>query len=154
MRPHHHHNHHHQFDGGTSFCPSRGGGTYCSVSATNICENFPKKKSIKYCKLLSAKAVAEERIKGSGNWNCMLQHYSRFLTPSSLFSLPAFLLIYFCRLCSLASHVQYIRNKICSHISNAEHLSLGEERGGGYFFNKKRQYSRYKDVSAVYCRAK
>jgi len=69
----------------------------------------------------------------------MLEHYSRFLTPSSLFSLPEFLLIYFCRLSSLASHVQYIRNKICSHISNAEHLSLGEERVGGedIFTNKK-----------------
>ena len=97
-----------------------------------------EKKSEKYCKRLSAEAVAWECIKGSGNF--MLQHYSRFLTPSSLFSLPAFLLIYFCRLSSLASHVQYIRNKICPHISNAEHLSLGEERGGeggGYYLNKK-----------------
>jgi hypothetical protein len=41
MLPHHHH--HHQVDGGTSFCPLRGVGTYCSVSATNICEKFKKK---------------------------------------------------------------------------------------------------------------
>lgn len=72
----------------------------------------------------------------------MLEHYFLFLNPSSLFSLPAFLLIYFCHLSSLASHVQYIRNKICSHISKAEHLSLCEERdrvggwGGNIFPTK------------------
>jgi hypothetical protein len=107
-----------------------GRGTYCKVSA----KKYLRKLITKYCKCLSANVVAEECAEVSGD--CTLEHYCRFLTPSSLFSLPAFLLIYFCRLSSLASHVMHIRNKICSHISNAQHLSLGEE-GGWIFFQQK-----------------
>ena len=138
MRPYHYHyhyhHHHHQVDG-ESLLPIQGKWTtYCSVSVTNICENFKKKNAKINRILLSAEAVAEECIKRSGN--NMQQHYSRFLTPSSLFALPAFLLIYFCPLSSLASNVLHIRNKICSHISNAEHLSLAEERETIFFSTK------------------
>jgi hypothetical protein len=51
-----------------------------------------------------------------------------------------FFFIYFCRLSNPVSHVPYFRNKICSHISNAEHLSLDEDMGGaggGRIFQQK-----------------
>jgi hypothetical protein len=100
--------------------------TYCSgLTATNICEHF--QTSEKYFKRLPEKAVSGKWIQGSGN--SMHEYCLRFLIISSLFSLPASPLIYICRFPDIVCCVLYFRNKIYSHISNAEHLSWVKKRG-------------------------